>query len=139
RSRSGINRRMYATLLEGAVALARGDAHGAVERFVDAQKISDAWITHFELGRALLATGDDTRAAAAFELCLSRKGETAIDVYGDGPSLRMLPETSYLLARALERSGRREAQQVYASLVATAPKGERDLLLDDARKRAQAR
>src|SRR6266446_552117 len=56
----------YAKIIEGDLALKRGDARQAVKTVTDANNLLDTWIGRYELGRAYLGAGLFVEADAEF-------------------------------------------------------------------------
>jgi tetratricopeptide (TPR) repeat protein len=129
--------RVYAELLNGAVALQRKNTTEAIARFKAAQKLLDLWLVRFELGRAYLAAGAPAQAQDEFEASLRRHGEVT-DVFVDNvPTYRLLGPVLYWKARAQEAQKSPAAAETYRAFLAT-KKSDEDLLVIDARKRVAA-
>src|SRR5262249_9871247 len=65
----------FGQLLEGELALQRGDAREAIRRFSQANALVDTWIGHFNLGRAYLEAGAYPQADSELDRCIKRRGE----------------------------------------------------------------
>jgi tetratricopeptide (TPR) repeat protein len=92
----------YAKIIEGDLALKRGDARQAVKTVTDANNLLDTWIGRFELGRAYLDAGLFVEADSEFDRCIKRRGE-ALELFMDNvPTIGYLPPVYYLQGRARE-------------------------------------
>ena len=65
----------YGKIVEGKLALKRGDSRLAIKDITDANTMLDTWIGRFELGRAYLEAGQFTEADSEFDRCIKRRGE----------------------------------------------------------------
>ena len=128
---------MYAKLIAGEALLGHGRPRDALTIFQQAQKISDSWLVHFDLGQAYLDTGAFGEAASEFELCLKRRGEATAVFLDDLPTYHLLPPVYYYLGRAREALGSAEASESYQAFLAIKQKADADPLVSDARKRLQ--
>jgi tetratricopeptide (TPR) repeat protein len=129
----------YGKLLEGEAHLAKGRPREAIKAFQEAQKLSDTWLGHLELGRAYLEGGFYTEASSEFDTCLKRKGEATAVFFDDIPSFRYFPQVYYYQARAeegLKSPGAVEAYRTFLAIKTNAEPG--DAMVTDARKRAKA-
>ncbi len=131
--------RLLAKLIEADVARARGKPRDAIPIVQEAQRIADAWLTHFELGRAYLDLGAFADAYAELKTCLTRQGEGAVVFFDDFPSLRYLLPVTYYLGRAQEGLGSPDAVATYKAFLAKEPEADYDPLVLDARRRIAAR
>jgi tetratricopeptide (TPR) repeat protein len=125
---------IYGKLLEGEASLKRKDARQAIPPFQAAQKISDTWLGHYDLGRAYLEAGLFTEADSEFELCLRRKGEASAVFLDDVPTFRMVPPLYYYLGRAQEGLKSPVAADSYKTFVSLQEKGGGPLLSDAQRR-----
>jgi serine/threonine protein kinase/tetratricopeptide (TPR) repeat protein len=128
---------LYGALLQGSIALSRGQKMEAVQSFEKAQKISNSWLGHFYLGKAYLQNGSFTEADSEFELCLKRRGEASAVFLDDVPTLRLVPQVYYFLARAQEGLKSPAAADTYRTFLKMQPEGSSELTTD-ARRRVQA-
>jgi eukaryotic-like serine/threonine-protein kinase len=95
-------RQAYAKLIEGEAAMQERDLSKAIQAFTEANKLFDAWIGWFDLGRAYLEAGLFVEADSEFDRCLKRRGE-ALEFFDDGmPTYSYLPAVYYYQGRALE-------------------------------------
>jgi tetratricopeptide (TPR) repeat protein len=125
----------YARLIEGEVALASGDARGAVKAFSAANNLLDTWIGRFDLGRAYLEAGAFTEADSEFDRCIKRRGEALSLFLDEVPTYGYLPPVYYYRGRvqeALKSGGFAESYRTYLSIREL---GGEDPLLADVRKR----
>jgi tetratricopeptide (TPR) repeat protein/predicted Ser/Thr protein kinase len=126
----------YARLIDGEVALARGDARTAINTFVAANNLLSTWIGHFGLGRAYLEAGAFTEADSEFDQCIKRRGEALSLFLSQSPTYGFFPPVYYYLGRAregLKSEGFAESYRTYLSIRGKA--GE-DPLLAEVRKKA---
>jgi tetratricopeptide (TPR) repeat protein len=92
----------YAKIIDGDLALRRGDKNEAIKMFSDANQLLDTWIGRFELGRAYLAAGQFVEADSEFDRCIKRRGE-ALEIFQDNvPTFAYLPPTYYYQGRVRE-------------------------------------
>jgi tetratricopeptide (TPR) repeat protein len=109
----------YAKIIEGDLALKRGDVANAVKTLTDATNLLDTWIGHYELGRAYLDAGLFVEAEAEFDRCVKRRGE-ALELFMDNvPTFGYFPPVYYLQGRAregLKSPGFAESYRNYLSI-----------------------
>lgn len=129
----------YAKLLEGELALKRGDAKGAIADFEESRKIADTWLVRLNLGRAYLEAGAFTEADSELEKCLRRRGEASALFLDDVPTFRSLPQVYYYLGRAQEGLKSSAATDSYKTFLAIKEKGDEVGLVKDAQKRLSNR
>jgi len=127
----------YALVLEGEARLAGGDPRAALSLFIEAQELADTWLGRFDLGRAYLELDAYTEAHTALDACLERRGESTAVFLDDRPSFRYFPPTLYYLGRAQEGLGSPAASASYSEYIAIKEDGDRDPLLEDARRRLE--
>ena len=126
---------VYAKLIEGEIALKRGDGRAAVQIFNDANNLMDTWLGRFDLGQAYLAIGQYPDADSQFDRCIERRGE-ALSLFLDLSTYGYFPPVYYYQGRAREgmkTTGFDDSYKTYLSIRGSA--GE-DPLLADARRRA---
>jgi eukaryotic-like serine/threonine-protein kinase len=128
---------IYSQILEGSMALKRGQIKEAIQAFERAQKISDTWLGHFYLGKAYLQNGSFTEADSEFELCLKRRGEASAVFLDDVPTFRLMPPVYYYLGRAQEGLKSPAAAETYRTFLKMQPDATGELIVD-ARRRVQA-
>jgi eukaryotic-like serine/threonine-protein kinase len=129
---------MYAKLIAGEAQLKKGNAREAITAFQEAQKLSDSWLGHFDLGRAYLDAGAFTEASSEFDICLSRKGEATSVFLDDVPSYHVLPAVFYYQGRAREGLHSPGAAESYKTFLDIKAKDSQDPLVTDAKKRMSA-
>jgi tetratricopeptide (TPR) repeat protein len=125
----------YGKLIEGEIALAKGDPRAAIKAFNDAHNLLDLWIGLFDRGRAYLELGAFTEADSDFDQCIKRRGEALALFLDESPTFGFLPPAYYYLGRVrqgLKSAGFAESYRTYLSIRGKA--GE-DPLLPDVRKR----
>jgi len=125
----------YGKLIEGEIALAKGDPRAAIKIFNDAHNLLDLWIGLFDRGRAYLELGAFTEADSDFDQCIKRRGEALALFLDESPTFGFLPPAYYYLGRVregLKSAGFAESYRTYLSIRGKA--GE-DPLLADVRKR----
>jgi serine/threonine protein kinase/tetratricopeptide (TPR) repeat protein len=128
----------YAKLVEGEVALKRGEPFEAVKLFMEAKSSADTWLGRFLLGQAYLEAQAFTEAYAEFEQALKRKGEAAAIFLDDVPSLHYLPPVYYYMGLAQEGLGSTAAGDSFRTYVSIKKNATSDPLVTDARRRAAA-
>jgi tetratricopeptide (TPR) repeat protein len=128
----------YAKLIEGEIALKTGKTADAVRIFQEAQKISDTWLGHFDLGRAYVEAKAYTEADSQFEICTKRRGEVTALFLDESPTFHLYPAVLYYRGRAQEGLNSPSASQSYKAFLAIKEKGDTDPLIQDAHKRTLA-
>jgi tetratricopeptide (TPR) repeat protein len=128
----------YGKLIEGEIALKKGDPRAAVKLFSDANNMLDTWIGRFDLGRAYLDSGAFTEADSEFDRCISRRGEALALFLDEAPTYGYFPAVYYFQGRVregLKSEGFKESYKKYLDIRGSA--GE-DPLLAEVRRRAGA-
>lgn len=92
----------YGKIVEGNVALQRGDARHAITLFTEANAIIDTWVGHFDLGRAYFALNAFPQADSEFDRCLQRRGEALAFLVDEEPTFGHLPAVYYYQGRVRE-------------------------------------
>jgi len=122
-------------MIDGDLALQRGEKNEAIKMFTDGNNLFDTWIGHFELGRAYLDVGLFVEADGEFDRCVKRRGE-ALELFMDNvPTFGYFPAVYYVQGRAregLKSPGFAESYRNYLSIRGQA--GE-DPLLPEIRRR----
>jgi tetratricopeptide (TPR) repeat protein/predicted Ser/Thr protein kinase len=126
----------YARLIEGEIALRKGDARHAIQAFTLANKLLDTWISRFDLGRAYLAAGDFTGADSQFDRCIKRRGEAMELFMDDVPTYGYFPPVYYYLGRAREGVRSLDYADSYRRYLDIRGKSTEDPLLNDIRRRS---
>ena len=129
---------LYAKLIEGEAQLRKGNTRQALALFQEAQKLSDSWLGHFDMGRAYLDAGLFANASAEFDTCLRRRGEATAVFLDDLPTYHILPEAYYYEGRASEGLHSSNASEFYNRFLEIKTKNSEDPLVADARKRLAA-
>lgn len=125
----------YAKLIEGELALKKGNAREAVQFMQEARKLGDLWIGRYDLGRAYLAGEAYTEADSEFDACLRRRGEAASLFVDVMPTYSYLPPLYYYIGRAQEGLSSPSATETYKKFLAIKAKAAGDPMVADARKR----
>ncbi len=94
----------YGKILEGEIALKKGDPRQAIKILTEANGVLDTWLGHFDLGRAYLELRAFPQADSEFDLCLKRRGE-ALSLLDEDPTYGYFPQVYYYLGRAREGFG----------------------------------
>jgi len=124
----------YAKIIEGEIALQKGDPRAAISKYTEANKLLDTWIGHFELGKAYLEAGAFPEADSEFDGCLKRRGEALALFLDESPTYGHFPLVYYYLGRAREGEKTGFAEQ-YRTYLSIREKAGEDPLLADVRKR----
>jgi tetratricopeptide (TPR) repeat protein len=135
-SRLEADPRAYAKLVEGEIALAKGDARVALGRFQEARDIADTWLGRLALARADLDAGALAAAHSELDLCLKRRGEAMAVFLDDVPSYWYFPPVYYHLGRVqqgLHSARFVDSLRTFCDIKRNAESG--DSLVDDARRR----
>ena len=127
--------RAYAMLIEGEIALKSGKTTDAVHLFEEAQRISDTWLGHFDLGRADVEAKAYTEADSQFEICTKRRGEVTALFLDESPTFHLYPPVLYYRGLAQDGLNSPSAAQWYKAFLSIKEKGEPDPMIQDARKR----
>jgi eukaryotic-like serine/threonine-protein kinase len=128
---------LYGKLLEGEIALDRGNAKKAVLTLKDAGQKTDTWIGHFLLGRSFLEAGMYPEASSEIETCLKRRGEASAVYLDDVPTFRLLPPVYYYMGRVQEALNSPAAADSYRSFLAVQGKGTGPLVTDALKRTAK--
>ena len=108
--------RAYAKIVQGMLALKRGDARRAVISLDEANSLFDTWIGQFDLGRAALAAGLFPKADSAFDACLNaRRGEAVALFVDEQPTYAYLAPVYYYLGRTRQELKSTRFGEAYAS------------------------
>ena len=98
-------KRAYARILEGELALAQRHAPDAVEKLSAARKLTDLWLARFDLGVAYVRASAYAEAVSELELAEKRRGEAMAMFLDDWPTVHQLATLQYWLGRAHEGLG----------------------------------
>jgi eukaryotic-like serine/threonine-protein kinase len=127
----------YGKLIAGEVQLKHGKPQDALRLFLDARKIADTWMGHFDAGRAYVEAGAFAEADSELEACQKRRGEASALFLDDSPTYYLFPPVYYYLGRAQEGLKSPAASDSYKAFVEVKSGGQ-DPLLADANKRLAA-
>ena len=109
----------YGKIIEGKLALKRGDSRLAVKNITDANNLLDSWIGRFELGRAYLEAGQFTEADSELDRCIKRRGEAIELLMNDMPTYGYFPYVYYYQGRvrqALKTPAFADSYRAYLSI-----------------------
>ena len=129
-------------LIEGEIALQRGDPREAIRILAEAADTVDTWPGHLALGRAYLDADAFTEAHSEFDAALRRRGEAAAVFLDDVPSYRIVAQVHYYLGRAEEGLNSPSAADRYQAFIAikqNADDDPTDPMVGDARGRLERR
>lgn len=127
----------YGKLIEGEIQLRHGKPQDALKLFLDARKIADTWMGHFDAGRAYVDAGTFAEADSELDVCQKRRGETAALFLDESPTYYLFPPVYYFLGRAQEGLKSSAAADSYKAFI-DIKNGGQDPLLADASKRLAA-
>ena len=129
--------RAYAKIVQGVLALKRGDARRAVISFDDANNLFDTWIGQFDLGRAALEAGLFPKADSAFDACLNaRRGEALALFVDEQPTYAYLAPVYYYLGRTRQGLKSSRYAEAYREYLTLRGNSKEDVLLPEVRKHA---
>jgi tetratricopeptide (TPR) repeat protein len=126
----------YAQIIQGKMALKRGDIPGAIRVLTDANHLLDTWIGRFELGRAYLEAGTFVEADSEFDRCITRRGEALELFMDDVPTYGYFPSVYYYQGRVREGLKSPEFVSSYRTYLNIRDKAGEDPLLAEVRRRA---
>jgi tetratricopeptide (TPR) repeat protein len=92
----------YAKIIEGDLALKRGEAREAIKALKDANNLLDTWMGRFELARAYLEAGAFVEADAELDQCFKRRGEALELWLNNVVTFGYFPPVYYLQGRVRE-------------------------------------
>jgi eukaryotic-like serine/threonine-protein kinase len=136
-SRLDADPQAYGKLIEGEVQLRHSKAQDALKLFLDAKKIADTLMGHFDAGRAYVEAGAFAEADSELDACQKRRGETAALFLDESPTYYLFPPVYYYLGRAQEGLKSSAASDSYKAFIEIKSGGQ-DPLLADARKHLAA-
>ena len=128
----------YAKILEGGLALNRGDAKQAVKLLLEANTLVDTWIGRFDLGRAYLDAGMLPQADSEFDRCIERRGEALALFLDEEPTYAFFPPVYYYQGRVREALNTASFAESYRAYLDIRGKSTEDPLVPDVRRRASA-
>ena len=124
-----------AKIIQGDLALKRGDAHEAIKALTDANNVLDTWIGHYELARAYLEAGAFVEADAELDRCLKRQGESLELWLNNVPTFGYFPPVYYLQGRAREGLKSPGFPESYRNYLGIRGKAGEDPLVPEVRRR----
>jgi tetratricopeptide (TPR) repeat protein len=128
----------YAKILEGGLALNRGDARQAMKVLLEANALLDTWIGRFDLGRAYLDAGLLTQADSEFDSCIQRRGEALALFVDEEPTYAFFPPVYYYRGRVGEALKADKFVESYNAYLNIRGKSTEDPLVPDVRRRTGA-
>jgi serine/threonine protein kinase/tetratricopeptide (TPR) repeat protein len=127
---------VYAKILEGNLALKRGNKNDAIQSLKAANNLLDTWIGRFELGHAYLEAGLFVEADSEFDRCIKRRGE-AIELFMDNnPTISYFPAIFYYQGRVRDGLKSAGAADSYRQYLGIREKAGEDPLIPEVRKLA---
>ena len=126
----------YGKIIQGKLALKRGDVMGAVKTFADANNTLDTWIGRFELGRAYLQAGAFVEADSEFDRCIKRRGEALELFMDDVPTYGFFPPVYYYQGQVREGLKSPDSVGSYRAYLEIRENAGEDPLLGEIRQRA---
>jgi hypothetical protein len=131
----GKEQQAYGKLIEGEIALKKGNIPEATRLIEESQKQVDMWISRFDMGRADLARKAFPDADSEFDACIRRRGEvTSLQLEAD-PTYGYFPPVYYYAGLAKEGLGNSlEANESFKKFLAIRAKATQDPLVADAKK-----
>jgi eukaryotic-like serine/threonine-protein kinase len=124
----------HGKIIEGQVALLRGNAREAIKLLTDANGLLDTWFGHFDLGRAYLQAGALTEADSEFDRCIDRRGE-ALSLMDEGPTYGHFPIVYYYQGRVREAMKTASFTDAYREYLKIRGESTDDPLLAEIRRR----
>ncbi|HJU43623.1 MAG TPA: tetratricopeptide repeat protein, partial [Vicinamibacterales bacterium] len=125
----------HAQILEGEIALKKGDSREAIKRLLAANDTLDTWIGNLVLGRAYLEGGQFVQADSVFDRCIKRKGEALSLFVDEDPSFGYFPAVYYYQGRVREGLKNVGFTESYKAYLAFRGDSKEDPLLPDVRRR----
>jgi eukaryotic-like serine/threonine-protein kinase len=128
----------YARMIEGDLALARGQARQAIDAYRQAKASAPLWLVRCRLGTASVQAGRYVDASSEFDECEGRLGEATAVFLDDMPTFRYAAPLAYWRGRTQEGLGQPAAAVAsYDAFLASRP-DDTDPLAADARARLAA-
>jgi serine/threonine-protein kinase len=126
----------HGKIIDGLIALKRGDAPQAIKVLTEANGLLDTWIGHFDLGRAYFEAGQFIQADSEFDRGLKRRGEAMSLFLDEDPTYGYFPAVYYYQGRVREALNSAAFADTYRAYLDIRGKSSEDSLLPDVRKRA---
>ena len=101
-SQPGAEHQAFGKIIEGGIALKRGDAQQAIRLLSEANQTHDTWLGHYDLGRAFLTASAFAQADSEFDRCIQRRGEALALIDGE-PTYGHFPIVYYYQGRVREQ------------------------------------
>jgi eukaryotic-like serine/threonine-protein kinase len=127
----------HAKIIEGDIALKRGDAPHAITLLTEANTLLNTWIVRFDLGRAYLEASQFIQADSEFDRCIKHRGE-ASSLFLEEATVAYLPPVYYWQGRVRERLGSAGFTESYREYLKIRGSSTENPLLPDVRKRVGA-
>ena len=124
----------YAKIVEGKLALQRGDKAQAIKNISDANNLLDTWIGRFELGRAYLEAGQFPEADSEFDRCLKRRGEALELLMDNVPTFGYVPYVYFYQGRVRQGLKTPAFADSYRTYLETRGQSSEDPLVPEVRK-----
>jgi eukaryotic-like serine/threonine-protein kinase len=124
----------HGRIIEGEIALKKGDAREAIKILTDANALLDTWLGRFALGRAYLEAGAFPQADSEFDRCIARRGE-ALSLMDEGATYGHFPAVYYYQGRVREGLGTAGFADSYREYLRIRGDSTEDPLVPDARRR----
>ena len=125
----------YGKIVEGEIALKKGDPRQAIKILTDATGVLDTWLGHFDLGRAYLELGSFLKADSEFDICIKHRGE-ALSLLDEDPTYGYFPPVHYYQGLAREGMKTEGFANSYGEYLKIRGKSTDDPLLPEVRRRA---
>lgn len=125
----------HGKIIEGEIALKKGDAREAIKILTEANTLLDTWLGRFALGRAYLEAGAFPQADSEFDRIIARRGE-ALSLMEEGPTFGHFPVVYYYQGRVREALGTAAYADSYREYLRIRGASTEDPLLPDVRRRA---
>jgi serine/threonine protein kinase/Flp pilus assembly protein TadD len=126
----------YGKIIQGEIALKRGNTRQAIDILTDAGSIVDAWLTHFDLGRAYLEAKAYQQASSEFDRCIKRRGEALAFLVDEEPTSGYFPPVYYYQGVVRDGLNSTKAAESYRDFLNIRGNSMEDPLVPAARKRA---
>jgi tetratricopeptide (TPR) repeat protein len=124
----------HAKIIEGEIALQKGNPEHAIRVLTEANGILDTWLGHFVLGRAYLATRSFVQADAEFDRCVTRRGE-ALSLMDEDPTYGHFPLVYFHQGRVREGMGTAGFADSYREYLKIRGSSTEDPLVPEIRRR----
>jgi tetratricopeptide (TPR) repeat protein len=125
----------YAKIIEGDLALKRGEAREAIKALTDAKNLLDTWMGRFELARAYLEAGAFVEADAELDQCLKRRGEALELWLNNVVTYGYFPPVYYLQGRVQEGLKSRGFAEPYRNYLSIRGNAGEDPLIPEIKRR----